>query len=91
MNLIKACCPYCYQFDHKLVDFPMLIAQMWEKWVISANPTQNIQMMKAEPFMEDPNVNMMLKSGTATGEDKGKKLEEDTWVCKPPENKQTLI
>ena len=27
---------------------------------------------------------MMLRSGTTTGEDKGKKLEEDTWVGKVP-------
>jgi len=29
-------------------------------------------MMKAEPCKEDPNVNMVLRSGATTGEDKGK-------------------
>ena len=33
---------------------------------------------------EDPNVNMMLRSGETMGEDKGKQPEEDTWVHKAP-------
>lgn len=41
-------------------------------------------MMKAEPREEDPNVNMVLKSGANKGEDKGKKLKENTWVRKAP-------
>lgn len=53
---------------------------MWEKGVLSATPTQNIQMMKAEPREEDPNVNMMLRSGATTEEDKGKQLKEDAWL-----------
>jgi len=36
--------------------------------------------MRSEPHKEDPNVNMMLRSGIATGEDKGKKHEENKWV-----------
>jgi len=83
-NPTKACCPYCYQFDHEVVDCPTLIAQMREKGVLLANPTQNIQMLKAKPHMEDPNVNMMLQSGTTIGEDKGKQPEADAWVCKAP-------
>ena len=41
-------------------------------------------MMRFEPREGDPNVNMVLKSGVTTGEDKGKEPEEDTWVCKAP-------
>ena len=40
--------------------------------------------MKAELCEEDPNMNMMLKSSTTTGEDKGKQLEEDARVRKAP-------
>jgi len=40
--------------------------------------------MRSKPHYEDPNVNMMLRSGVTTREDKGKKLEEDTWVRKAP-------
>ena len=83
-NLTKAYCPYCYQFDREAVDFPMSINQMWEKGVLPTNPTQNVQMMKVEPCMEDCNVNMMLWSGTTTGEDKGKQPEIDAWVRKVP-------
>ena len=71
-NLTRTCFPYYYQFDHEVVYCPTLIAQMQEKGVLQANPTQNIQMMKAEPCKEDPNVNMVLRSGATTGEDKGK-------------------
>ena len=41
-------------------------------------------MMRSEQCKENPNVNMMLRSGVATGKDKGKQPEEDTWVCKAP-------
>ena len=49
-----------------------------------APPTQNIQMMRSEPREEEPNVNMMLRSGATIGEDKGKQPEGDTWVRKAP-------
>lgn len=39
-------------------------------------------MVRSKPRKEDPNVNMMLRSGATTGEDKGKQPEEDTWVHK---------
>jgi len=65
-----------------MIDFPMLIAQICKKSVAQPTLTQNIQMMRSEPCEEDPNMNMMLRSGMKTGEDKGKQLEEDTWVCK---------
>jgi len=41
-------------------------------------------MMKAEPRKEDPNMKMMLRSGTHTGEDKGKQPKEDASVHKAP-------
>lgn len=41
-------------------------------------------MMRYEPCEEDPNVNMMLKSGMTTCNDKGKPLEESAWVHKAP-------
>jgi len=40
--------------------------------------------MRSKPCEEDPNVNMVLKSGATIGEDNGKKPEEDTWVRKAP-------
>ena len=57
---------------------------MRDKGVFQHPPTQNIQMMRSEPCKEDPNMNMMLRSGETIGEDKGKQLEEDTWVRKAP-------
>lgn len=39
-------------------------------------------MMRSEPRKEDPNVNMMLRSGTGLWEDKGKLTKEDVGVCK---------
>ena len=39
-------------------------------------------MMRAEPCAEDPNINMVLRSGTVTGEDKGKLTKEDAGVHK---------
>ena len=76
-NPTRACCPYYYQFDHEVVDFPTLIAQMREKGVLQTTPTQNIQMMKIELREGDPNMNMMLRSGATTREDKRKQPEED--------------
>lgn len=39
-------------------------------------------MMRSKPREEDPNVNMVLRSGATIGEDKGKQPKEDTWVHK---------
>jgi len=61
-----------------MVDFPTLIAQMHEKGLLQPTPTQNIQMMRFELCEEDPNVNMVLRIGATTREDKGKQLEQDT-------------
>jgi len=41
-------------------------------------------MIKVEPRVEDPNVNMMLRSGATMGEGKGKRPKEDAWVGKAP-------
>lgn len=83
-NPTRISCSYCAQFDHEMIDYPTLIAQMREKGVLQPPPTQNIQMMRLEPCEEDPNVNMMLRSDATTGEDKGKQPKEDTWVHKAP-------
>jgi len=41
-------------------------------------------MMRFELREEDPNLNMMLRSGATTGEDKGNQPKESTWVRKAP-------
>ena len=33
---------------------------------------------------EDPNMNIVLRSGIITGDEKGKQLEDSTWVHKAP-------
>ena len=45
---------------------------------------QNIQMMRSELHKEDPNMNMVHRSGATIEEDKGKQPEEDMWVRKAP-------
>jgi len=47
--------------------------------------------MRSEPREEDPNMNMMLRSGTTIGEDKGKQTEGDTWVHKAPKKQPKLL
>lgn len=41
-------------------------------------------MLKAEQHAEDPNMNMMLRSGATMGDYKGKQPAEDAWVRKAP-------
>jgi len=60
------------------------MVQMHEKGVLQPPSTQNIQMMRSKLREEDPNVNMVLRSGVTTGKDKGKQPKEDTWVHKAP-------
>lgn len=60
-----------------MVDCPTLIAQMYKKGVLQTTPTQNVQMMTSEPREEDPSVNMVLRSSTATGGDARKQPVED--------------
>ena len=40
--------------------------------------------MRSKSREEDPNVNIVLQSGIATVDDKGKQPEDSTWVCKAP-------
>lgn len=64
-------------FDHEMEDCPVLIAKIREKWVQPLQLTRNLQMMRVEPHEEDPKVNIMLRSGMMTSEDKGKLPEEN--------------
>lgn len=43
-------------------------------------------MMSVESCEEDRKVNIVLRSGVTTGEDKGKQPEEGEWVRKAAEN-----
>jgi len=40
--------------------------------------------MRIELHEEDPNVNIVLRSGIVIGDDKGKQPEDSTWVLKAP-------
>ena len=42
-------------------------------------------MMRSQSCEEDPNVNIVLRSGITTGDEKGKQLEDSTWVHKAME------
>lgn len=42
-------------------------------------------MMRVGTREEDKSVNIMLRSGIKTGDDKGNQPEEDGWACKAPE------
>ena len=81
-NPTRISCLYCEQFNHEMIDCPTLIAQIREKRVVQQMTTQNVQNMRAEPCEEDPNINMVLKSGTTTGEDKRKVTKDDVGVRK---------
>lgn len=41
-------------------------------------------MMRSEPREEDLNINIVLQSAIVTGDEKGKQLEDSTWVRKAP-------
>jgi len=69
-------------FHHETEDCPTLIARIREKGVLPPPLTQNLQMMRSKPHEEDPNVNIVLRSGITTGGDKGKQLEDITSVHK---------
>ena len=83
-NPTRLSCKYCTLFDLEMEDCPMLIARICDKGVLPPQPTQNLQMMRYEPCEEDPNVNIVLRSGSATWHDKGKQPEDNTWVRKAP-------
>ena len=65
-------CLYCNLFDHEIEYCPTLIARIRDKGVLLPPLTQNPQMMRSEPYEEDLNMNILLQSGIATGDDKGK-------------------
>jgi len=81
-NSTRISCPYCEQFDHEMIDCPTLIAQIHEKRAAQPTTMQNVQMMRVEPCEEDPNINMVLRSGATTGEDKRKVTKDDAEVHK---------
>lgn len=60
-----------------MVDYPMLIDQMHEKGILQPTLTQIFQMMRSKPCEEDPNINMVLRSGTTIGGDVRKQLGDD--------------
>lgn len=66
-------------------DFLILITKMRENKTQTQHPTLNIQMMRSKPCEEDHNVNIVMRSGVATGKDKGKQPETEGWVCKAVE------
>ena len=75
-------CKYYTLFDHETKDFPTLIARIRDKGALPPLLTQNLQMMRYEQREEDLNVNIVLQSGITTRDDKGKQLEDNTWVRK---------
>jgi len=72
LNLTRLSCCYCTRFDHAIEDYRILLAKICEKGAQPQQPTENLQMMRDEPFEEDPKVNIVMWSGTMIGEDKGK-------------------
>ena len=75
---------HCTLFEHEIEDCPTLIARIRDKGALPPPSTENLQMMRSEPCEEDPNVNIFLRSGITMGDDKGKQLEDSTWVHKAP-------
>jgi len=65
-------CLYCTLFDHETEDCPTMIARLHNKGALQPPLTQNLQMMRFELCEEDPNVNIVLRSGITIGYDKGK-------------------
>lgn len=55
---------------------------MQDKKTQPQQPTQNIQMMRAESCEEYHTINIVTCNGMAISEDKGKELETEEWVCK---------
>ena len=73
-NPTRLSCLYCTLFDDETESCPMLIARIRDKGALPPPLTQNLQMMRSEPREEDPNVNIVLRSGNMMGDDKGKHL-----------------
>ena len=53
-------CLYFTLIDHEIEYCPTLIVRVHDKGVLLPPPTQNLQMMRSKPHMEDPNVNIVL-------------------------------
>lgn len=79
---MRLSCCYCTQFDHVTEDCPIFLAKICENGAQPPQLTQNLQMMRVEPCEEGPKVNIMLRSGTMTEEDKGKQPAESKRVHK---------
>ena len=62
----------------------MLIARICDKGVLPPLMTYNLQMMRLKLREEDPNINIVLRSGIIMGDDKGKQPEDSVWVRKAP-------
>jgi len=86
-NPTRESCFYCTQFDHETKDYPTLLAGFRDKGTLQPPPTQNLQMMRSKPAEEDPNVNVMLRSGITTRDDKDKQPKESARVHKAPTKK----
>ena len=71
-NPTRASCLYYTEFDHEMEDCPTLIVRLRDEGVLQPPPTQNLQMMRSESYEEDPNVNIVLRSGIKTGDGRGK-------------------
>jgi len=66
-----------YKFITKFNPKHRLLAQK-----ICLGSSQNIQMMRSKPRKDGPSVNIVTRSSITTRDDKGKKSEENVWVCK---------
>jgi hypothetical protein len=83
-------CSYCNSFEHVIKEFPALLAKLQEKRGPQQNP--QIQLIKVEPYREDPRVVVITRGGAITEEDKmiqGKNTEE-SGVMKAAEKTQTF-
>jgi len=56
-------------FDHEIEDCPTLITRIRDKGALLPPPTHNTQMMRSKPCKEDPNLNIVPRSGIAIGDD----------------------
>lgn len=84
INPTHSSCKYCTLFHHQTKDWPIMIARIRDKGALPPPLTQNLQMMTFESRKENLNVNIVLQSGIAMGDDKGKHPEDSTWVFKAP-------
>jgi len=53
-------------------DYPTLIVRLRDKGALQPPPSQNMKMMRSEPFQEDLNVNIVLRSSNTIRDKKGK-------------------